>query len=437
MKFIKTQSLSSDSLKALKNTNWLMLEKLLLLPLGLVLNVLLARHLGVEQLGHYSYILSLIFLVGPVATMGLGSLITRELVNHPNDKASILGASLLVRLMGCLVVMLGLFGYACFQSKQEQQWLLILGVAQVFSAFSFIDFFFQAKLTVKYSAFARLGTQIILFALRLTAILLDSSLQIFIWLFAVELLVNAVLFVGFYWYSSGSPTRWILDFKRAKGLLSQSYLLIFSGIAAVIYLKIDMVMLAKIAGHGETGLYAVASRLSEIWYFIPAAMVSSFFPMLLKSRQQDTELYKRKLQKLCDLLFIMSVVVILPVVWLSAPVIELLYGRDYVAASSILSVHIFAGVFIFMRALLSKWLIAEDLLRFSLISQGLGAVSNVAFNFLFIPKYGAIGAAWATLISYACASYFALFFSSHTRSFAFIMTRAMTFPLRLVFQRIS
>jgi Na+-driven multidrug efflux pump len=64
-----------------------------------------------------------------------------------------------------------------------------------------------------------------------------------------------------------------------------------------------------------------------------------------------------------------------------------------------------------MRALLSKWLIIEHLLKYSLVTQASGAILNVLLNFLLIPAYHGVGAAFATLISYAAASYFALFLS--------------------------
>jgi PST family polysaccharide transporter len=79
---------------------------------------------------------------------------------------------------------------------------------------------------------------------------------------------------------------------------------------------------------------------------------------------------------------------------------------------------------------LSRWLLAEDLLRFSLVTHLSGAVMNVALNLLLIPGYGAVGAAVATVISYACAGWLALFFSARTRPMGLMMARALLLPLR-------
>ena len=77
-------------------------------------------------------------------------------------------------------------------------------------------------------------------------------------------------------------------------------------------------------------------------------------------------------------------------------------------SANILSIHIFATLFIFQRAILSKWLIIESYYKFSLMSHGAGAISNIILNLLLIPTYGGIGAALATLFSYMIASFLSL-----------------------------
>ena len=78
--------------------------------------------------------------------------------------------------------------------------------------------------------------------------------------------------------------------------------------------------------------------------------------------------------------------------------------NKYSEAATLLAIHIWASIFIFMRSVFSKWIVAEDLLRFSLITHGAGAVIVFVINSLLIPAMGGMGAAIATLISYAMAS---------------------------------
>ncbi|AWL11240.1 hypothetical protein HMF8227_00744 [Saliniradius amylolyticus] len=423
-------ALSRESKRAVKNTHWLLSEKLVSMPVGLITSVLLARHLGVEQLGLYSYLLSVAMLVTPLATMGLSSLITRELVNEHDHRYSVMGAAFLVRLFGGLLGLGVLSLYGMTESAQNAQWLMLIGVAQVFSCMTFIDFWFQSRVQVQYSVMARTFALFAIFSMRLAAIWFEAELSIFVWLYGAELIVSALSYLTVYRLRGERLVDWQLDGRRAISMVKQSWLLILSGFAAMVYLKIDMVMLTRMTTLEQAGLYSVASRISEIWYFIPIAVVSSFFPMLLKLRNTSHEHYHKKLQVLCDLLFAMAVAVVVPVILLSESVMVIVFGDEYRQAAPVLSIHILAGVFIFMRALFSKWLIAEGLLKFSLVTQLAGALVNVALNALLIPHYESMGAAWATLISYACASYFALFFSSHTRPMAFIMSRSLLLPFR-------
>jgi len=158
--------------------------------------------------------------------------------------------------------------------------------------------------------------------------------------------------------------------------------------------------------------------------------VSSFFPSLLKAKAQGIEIYHSKLQKIYDLLVYIALILAIPITFLGTPFIKLLYGDAYEEAGQILSIHIWASVFIFMRSLLSKWLIAENLFVFSFVTHTSGAVVNILLNLILIPQLGGIGAAIATLISYATASYFSLFLNSKTWDMAMMMTKALIVPIR-------
>lgn len=75
-----------------------------------------------------------------------------------------------------------------------------------------------------------------------------------------------------------------------------------SGFMSIIYLKIDQLMIGQMSGAKELGVYAVAARLSEVWYFFPVAIASSFFPQLLK-KKDNTKSYHQQLKALCSVLF--------------------------------------------------------------------------------------------------------------------------------------
>src|SRR5690606_15444434 len=127
---------------------------------------------------------------------------------------------------------------------------------------------------------------------------------------------------------------------------------------ALVYLKIDQVMLGMMAGSEQVGVYAVAARLSEVWYFIPTALALSVFPKIIESKQEGDAVYNRRLQRTYNMLAALAIGIAVLVTVASEFVIDLLYDDRYHEASRILAIHIWAAPAMFMGALLSKWLIA-------------------------------------------------------------------------------
>jgi PST family polysaccharide transporter len=164
-------------------------------------------------------------------------------------------------------------------------------------------------------------------------------------------------------------------------------------------MKIDQIMLGQMVGDQAVGIFSAATRISEVWYFIPMVVVSSIFPAILNAKEQSKELYHKYLQRLYALMVWMSIAVALPMTFLAIPLVEILYGKAYLESGIILSIHIWASVFVFLGVASSRWILAENRQILSLQRSLFGMLINVALNLLLIPLYGAIGAAVATVVA--------------------------------------
>jgi len=213
--------------------------------------------------------------------------------------------------------------------------------------------------------------------------------------------------------------------------LKQSWPLIISGMGVIIYMKTAQILLGQIKGNHEVGIYSVAARLAEVWYFVPMLVASSAFPKLVESHDQDEQLYVARLQKLLNFVTWVAFAIALPTCLLSNFFVETLYGPEFARAGTMLSIHIWGCCFIFMGTILSKTLIIEGIYIFSLIRHALGAVVNIALNLILIPKYGGVGASIATVVSYATASYLSSFIYRPTFRSGTQMTRALLQPILL------
>jgi PST family polysaccharide transporter len=109
----------------------------------------------------------------------------------------------------------------------------------------------------------------------------------------------------------------------------------------------------------------------------------------------------------------------------STPLIVLVFGKDYAAAGIILSIHIWSSVFVFLGYVKEVWIATEELTGYALFASISGAVMNIVLNLWLIPKYQGLGAAIATVISYAFADYVMCFIYPPARKFGLIMTKAI------------
>ena len=423
--------------KIMGNTAWLFAERIAKMVLGLFIIVWVARYLGPERFGVYNFSLAFVALFSQLTTLGLEGIVVRDLVSKPDKRGETLGTSFMMRLFGGLFSLI-LAGSLIFFLRPGDKTVLLfvtlLSLANIFRAFETIDYHFQSLVQSKYTVIVKLVVLLLSSLSSVVMILTEASLVLFIGLKALEIvLINIGLLLS-YSLQHERFTDWTFSLDRAKNLLGQSWPLILSGFGAIIYFKLDQVMLGQMQGDSAVGIYSVAAQLSELWYFVPFALVSSLFPALIKTKKESGALYQKRLQNLYDLLAMTALAISVPVALLSGPVIAFLYGDAYRGAGTILSIHIWASIFIFMRAALSKWLIIENLFIFSLVTHGLGALVNVVLNLLLIPPYSGAGAAVATLLSYATAAYFALFVHPRTWPAASMMSRALLFPVRKIFK---
>lgn len=438
---LKSISANTSTFSAIKNTFWLVGEKIFTMAIVLLVSVFVARYLGVESFGLLSYLLAIIALLTPLSSLGLNAIITRELVTKKQSEVVIMSTAVAFRLFGgfcaAAILILALF-FDVFTRLNAISWgVLLLAFANVFVAFHVIDFWFQAKVQSKYVVKMRLVSVVFISISKLLLVYFEASFSLFIWVSAVESLFVSLGFITIYFRRKAGLSWTGVNWQYGLTLLKQSKWLILSGLASIIYLKIDQVMLTEMVSAKENGVYAVASRISEVWYFFPIALVASFFPSLLKSKEANYEQYQKKLQRLCDFLFCGALLIAILISFVSDHLIIFLYGEEYAGAGVILALHIWAGLFVFMRALLSKWLLAEDLVFFSLVTHGVGAIINVALNLWLIPLYQGEGAAIATVVSYAFASYIVLFFHSSTWPMAKVMTKSLFPPSRIIFSKVK
>jgi O-antigen/teichoic acid export membrane protein len=245
-------------------------------------------------------------------------------------------------------------------------------------------------------------------AIKLLLIYLKMPLIWFVYAYTFDFLLLSVGYYFTYQRKERSVFKWSFNFMLSKKLLHYSWPLMISGIMVALYMKIDQIMLQNMSGVKEAGAYATVAQLSEAWNFIPAVIVTSLFPAILNAKRDDPDRYKKRIQHLYDLMVYLSVPTAI-VITFASPLIYKLYKPEYAYAARTLSVHIWSGVFVFLGAASSQYLIAENFNKLTFVRTGFGAIVNIILNLILIPKMGMMGAAIATLVAYFSATFFIIF----------------------------
>lgn len=180
----------------------------------------------------------------------------------------------------------------------------------------------------------------------------------------------------------------------------------------------------KTQGSETVGVYSAVAKISEAWYFIPVAIVTSVFPAIVLARKTDHARYIKRLQNLYDLLVGISLPVAAVITVASSVIIHIVYDNKFEGAENMLPIHIWSGIFVFLGIASSQFLLAEGLTKISFYRAAFGAIVNVLLNLWLIPLYGGVGASIATLVAYACSTFYLLFIPK-TRQQGLMMLKSL------------
>ena len=420
--------------KAVVNAKWLLAWRVLQMGAGLLVNALVARHLGVDSFGVLSLSMAFAALFAPLCHLGLNSLISREIIREPWRSDELVSTALLFRLSaGTVCGVAGVLVAKLTNVLPDGAWAItaVFFLSTTLGSFHVLDYWFEAKTASSYTVKANAVGMLVGVMIKVGLVMLNASIIAFAWAYVVEIVLVALILNRFYRKQGGRFSVEFAKLSTARALVLTSWPLILSGVAEAVNLKIDQVMLGVLATSGTVGEYAVAARLSEVWYFGAVAVAASIYPRLMELRSSNPVAYHQRLQQGYDFLCLSGVCLAIGTTLAAPFVIRMLYGNAYQHSAAILSIHIWASIFVYTRALTSKWLIMENILGFSLISHLCGAVVNVACNFALIPSFGGIGAAYSTLISYSVSSVFCFVLLNRTRGQFFMIINSLFLPLSI------
>lgn len=410
------------------NLIWTFTEKFLSLLSVLVIGVLLARYLGPEKFGLLSYSQSFVAMFSFLIGLGLDAIIVREIVKNPQKSSVIVSTSFLMKLLAFFIValLINLLSIRSNDSFEIKLIILIISLNLLKEPFNVFASYFQAIVKIQKISFVIIISKLALIILKLLLIYSKFSLIYFVIVDSVVLILAAIFYFILYVKHKNISIKDTFKFDRkiSNKLLLDSWPLMISSGAIMLYMRFDQIMIKKMISLEELGFYSVSVKIAESWYFIPMLISSVMYPLLIEAKKSN-DLYMHRLKQLFFSCIMVSLLCSVLLFIFSDFIIEILFGELFSGSKTTLSILSIGGIFVGMGYVNGKWMVIENFTKLSLIRNILGLFINVSLNFYLIPKYGIIGAAVSTLISLAFASYFFFLIIKRTREIFYIQTKSI------------
>jgi PST family polysaccharide transporter len=414
--------------KVMDNTAWQLADKALRLGGALLLGFWIARYLGPDSFGLLNFVVALVALFTPLADGGTQSVLGRELLRRPADHRRIMQSALALRLVYASAATALVVGSAWMLRPADAQMhrlVAIVALSMIPQAWDVVDYEYQSRLRSQPIMLARATSFAVFAVLKTGLILWHGTLNQFAWTIAAEAAVAAIIMQCLP-VARGYLAGWThLSLAEARYLAVTCWPMAVAGLSIMLYMRIDQVMLGQMLGERDVGIFSAAVRISESWYVIPVSIISSAAPALLAAQAENEESYRNKLLKVTRWLFWLSMAAAVTFSLASKTIIELLYGPGYAASADVLAVHAWAGVFVALGVSSGPWFVNAGFLKFRMFQTLVGAVTNILMNLVLVPRYGPVGAAYATLASQCVSAFLVNATSQRTRPIFFMQLKAL------------
>lgn len=415
----------------ISNTSWLFADNILRMGIGFLVGIWVTRYLGPEQYGQLTYAVTFVSMFSSIALLGLDSVVIRNLVRNPERRDTIVGTAFILKCLGSIISAGFILTAINLMRPADFQLRLLVGITTVgllFQAVGVIDFYFQSQLQAKYCAYARSIAFLACSGIKVALILRNAPLIAFAWVGVMEIALGAIGILIAYKFTGNFIKHWRSTCSTAKTLLRDSWPLIATDIVMMLSMRADKIIIGKLSGNNELGIYAVAALIAEAIYFIPLSIGSSCFPGIVKARETCEALFQEKLQRFYQVMAFAGYAVAIPMTFVAGWGVPLLFGDAYARAGAMLIGLAWASLFINLGYARSYYLTAMNWTRLHFITDLLGCIVNISLNLVLVPRYGGMGAVAASAASY--------WFTAHGSCFLFrpliptgaMLTRALCMP---------
>lgn len=384
----------------MQNAGWIVGGRLLNKVLAFLVGILTARYLGPGNYGLINYAAAYTTFFASICTLGIESVIIKNFSDHPDEEGKTIGTTVILRCISSLLSAVMIVGIVAVVDREEPMTILVVALSTIgllFQAFDSFKQWFQARLQSKYAAIATVVAYVVVSGYKILLLITGKSVAWFAVATAIDHVVVALFLFVAYKGNGGPAFSWSAD--KARELLRTSSSYIVAGLMVSIYASTDKLMLKQMMDESAVGYYGLAVSLSTTWAFVLQAVIDSVYPSVIRAHKSDTALFQKRNRQLYAIVIYMAAAVSLVICLLAEPIVRILYGEAYLPAVQPLRIVVWYTAFSYLGVARNAWMVCENKQKYLKYLYSSAAGINVVLNLLLIPRFGASGAATASLIT--------------------------------------
>ncbi|MCR4809074.1 MAG: flippase [Prevotella sp.] len=426
---IRKADISEKKKKALKNIAWAVSGKIVSLLSVLVVGIIVARYLGKEQYGVMNYVISFIAIFQVFADFGLDFIQIREESKNPASRDTIIGTVFTLKIIFAILTFIAVAVTTfIFEKEAEIRWYILLYAFSIILNTTWVSRnHFTSIVWNEYVVKTEISRSIIGMIIKVGMVILHLPLVWFILSLLIDSFILATGYIASYIKKIDSIRKWTFDKELAVFLLKQSYPLLLSGAAIIVYNRIDQIMIGKMIDLSHLGVYSVAVRFTELLVFVPTIISQTISPMLVEAREKDIAKYEESSRVFMNVTVSVCIILAILTCLLSYPIVYVTFGQTYIGATSVLAILSFKVIGDALSQTSGQLIIIEGRQLYAPIRNIIGCVTCVALNFVLISRYGIHGAAVTAVITTLVSGTLADFFIPSYKHIFFKQIKAICF----------
>lgn len=290
---VTAQATLSAQRLVIRNTLYVVAAQVIVTPLTVLMNAVMARQLGPAQFGQLYLATTLASLAFLFVEWGHGGALTGGIARDRSRAGLLLGSSLVWRTAAAVITSALILG-ACMALGYDRAFLSILALALLVSLLSTFSFachdVYRGFERTDFGAISYVGWQLLSAMVVIPVLLYTSGLHALLWAQVACAAVGGVVM----WWSlkpMGVPALQF-NFTAMRELVHNGTPFLIFGLVLAVQTNLDALMLSRLASDEAMGWYAATRKLVGLLIYPAIALIAALYPTLCRLHVQDQHAFR-------------------------------------------------------------------------------------------------------------------------------------------------